>query len=449
MNGVYHSRKVDTVSSAFAQITDAKLLVRNIGINLIGQAGPLAITIFAIPILIKNLGIDRFGVLTLLWMLIGYLSLTDLGIGRALTKFVAERVGSEKEDEIPLLFWTSLSLMLIFGGAGTCLVILLSPWLVDRILNIPIALHREALYSFYLLGFCIPAVMTTAGIKGVLEAKQRFGFINAMNVIAAIFTFLGPLFVLLFFNSLLAIAAILVFGRVIILISIWLFCLYAIPSLRGTFCFAFDLVPPLLRFGGWIAVTNTIAPIMIYLDRFFVAAFASVASVAYYATPHSMITKLLVIPTAMATVLFPAFSASYKKDKHITKSLFVNGLAYLFMATFPITVIIVCFAHEVLAFWLGANFAQQATRVLQILAIGVFFNCLAQMPSYLVQGSGRPDLLAKLNLIELPFYLVLVYKLTINMGIEGTAISWSVRAIIDAIFIFIIARRVLREPSSK
>ena len=71
--------------------------------------------LFAIPLLVKGLGVDRFGVLTLAWMVIGYFSLFDLGLGRALTKLVAEKLGEERAQEIPAIVWTTLLLMLAFG----------------------------------------------------------------------------------------------------------------------------------------------------------------------------------------------------------------------------------------------------------------------------------------------------------------------------------------------
>ena len=191
------------------RLTGSRLLVRNTGFNFFGQAGPLVIAIFTIPILIKGLGIDRFGVLTLAWVLIGYFGLFDLGMGRALTKFVAERIGTGQEEGLPVLVWTSLFIMFVFGMVGTVVMIVLSPWLVRRALNIPMGLHRETLYAFYLIALCIPVVITTAGIRGILEAKQRFGFINAVRIIMGGATYLVPLLVLLFSKSLVPMVAVL------------------------------------------------------------------------------------------------------------------------------------------------------------------------------------------------------------------------------------------------
>src|SRR5580704_18044702 len=77
----------------------AKLLAGNTIWNIVGSIAPLAIGLLVMPSLVRNLGTDRFGVLSLAWTLIGYFSLFDLGLGRALTKEVASRVGTSRRDE--------------------------------------------------------------------------------------------------------------------------------------------------------------------------------------------------------------------------------------------------------------------------------------------------------------------------------------------------------------
>src|SRR5712692_4493133 len=150
-------------------LTAGRLLARNVIWNLIGNGAPMVVAVFSIPILIHGLGKDRFGVLALAWALIGYASLFDLGLGRALTQLVARKLGAGEDREVPTLVWTSLLLMLVLGLLGAAVVILLSPWLVHRALHVPSALQGETLRSFYLLGLSIPVVISTAGLRGLLE----------------------------------------------------------------------------------------------------------------------------------------------------------------------------------------------------------------------------------------------------------------------------------------
>ena len=424
-------------------LTSGRLLARNTIWNLLGSGAPMLVAVFCIPILIRGLGKERFGVLTLAWALIGYASLFDLGLSRALTQLVARKLGAGEEREIPSLAWTSLLLMLLLGVAGSATVFLISPWLVGRGLNVPGALQGETLQSFRLLGLSLPFVITAAGLRGLLEAHQRFGLINALRVPMGVFTFAGPLLVLPFSKSLAPVVATLVVGRVIAWAAHLLVCLRVLPELARAMGWERSAVGPLLRFGGWMTVTSVVSPLMVTLDRFLIGALVSVTAVAYYATPYEVVTKFLLLPVALMGVMFPAFSASFAQDRERTAILFRRCVKSLFLVLFPIMLCTVALAQDGLKFWLGPEFAQHSFRVLQLLAVGVFINCLAYMPFSLLQGMGRPDLTATLHLIELPLYLGLLWWLIGTRGIEGAAIAWSARVAVDALLLFMLSKKFL------
>lgn len=433
----------DSAENSKIQSIDGRLLARNTMVNLVGHGVPLLVTIFAVPVLIHGLGADRFGVLTLVWMIVGYFSLFDLGLGRVLTQWVAERLGTGKEQEIPQLIWTSLLLMLIFGALGAMTAVLFSPWLVYKVLKIPDQLQPESLSAFYLVAGSIPIVISNAGLRGILEAKQQFGSINAIRIFTGTFTFLGPLFVLPFSKNLFLMAAVLVLARFITWVLHLLLCFHAIPGLHKKILFERAVIAPLLRFGGWMTVTNVIGPLMVYLDRFLIGAMMSSAAVAYYTIPYEVVTKLWLVPSALTGVLFPAFAGSFAQDRNRTILFFGRGAKYVFLSLFPFVLLIVSLADEGLGFWLGYEFASQSTHVLQWLVVGVLFSSLGSIPFALIQGVGRPDLTAKLHLLELPFYLSAVWGLIHTLGIVGAAIAWAVRMMIDALLLFWIARRSL------
>jgi O-antigen/teichoic acid export membrane protein len=430
------------------ELTSRSLLARNTVWNLVGQVAPLVVAIFAIPLLIKGLGTDRFGVLTLAWVVIGYFSVFDLGLGRALTQLVAKKLGAGQEGEVPALAWTNLIFVIIIGLVGTLVLSLFSPWLVKGALKIPKGLQPEALNAFYLLALSIPLVTSTAGLRGLLEAYQRFDLTNLVRIPLGIFTFLGPLLILPFSRSLLPVVAILAIGRLIAWVVHLFLCFNVIPAMVRGVVLQVKLVRQLILFGSWMTVTNIVGPFMVYLDRFFIGGLLSVAAVAYYATPYEVVTKLLIIPAALAGVLFPAFSTGFTQDRSHTELLFSRGVKYIFLSLFPISLLIVTLASEGLDLWLGAEFAKNSTRVLQWLTVGVFINSLAQMAFALIQGAGRPDLTAKLHLIELPFYLVMVWWLIGAYGIEGAAIAWVVRIVVDIIILFGMAQRFLSTTAS-
>jgi hypothetical protein len=123
-------------------------------------------------------GTSRFDVLTLVWMVVGYFSLFDLGLGRAFTKLVAEKLGKGLGDKTPALIWTVMSLL---GVLGAVVVAALPPWLVGGLLKLPSELQTETLTAFCLLVSSISIVISTAKLHLVelpfcfclLEAHRR------------------------------------------------------------------------------------------------------------------------------------------------------------------------------------------------------------------------------------------------------------------------------------
>ncbi len=419
------------------------LLARNVIWNLLGLAAPLLVAVPAVPRLIHGMGIDRFGVLTLAWVVIGYFSLFDFGFGRALTKLVAEKLGAGRTEDIAPLFWTSLVLMLLFGGFGAVVMAVLSPWLIHSVLRIPTAIQVESLRAFYVLAASVPVVIATTALRGFLEAYQRFGSSTAVRIPLGIFTFAGPFLVLPFSPNLLPIVGVLALARLAACVALWVLCLRVNPGLSDGLAIRWDLFSPLFHFGGWMTVTNVVGALMISLDRFLIGAVVSISAVAYYATPSEVVIKLLIIPSAIAGVLFPAFSTGFVQDKTRTRLLFVRGVKYTFLATFPFLLIVIVFAPEGLTLWVGAEFARHSTAVLQVLTIGVFFNGISNTPFALVQGVGRPDITGKLHLIELPAYLIPLWFLVTKFGIVGAAVAWTARVTLDCVALFLVAGRLL------
>jgi O-antigen/teichoic acid export membrane protein len=424
-------------------VTDSKVLARNTALNLAGQAVPLVAALVAIPWLIRGLGADRFGVLTLAWATIGYFSLVDLGLGRALTHAVATRLGSSREDELVALGWTALALMFLLGALGAVALAAATPWLVTDLLKIPPTLQAESARSFYLLALALPIVVSTAGLRGIIEAHQHFGLATALRIPLAILSYAGPLIVLPFTNRLDVIVAALVAGRVVTWAAHFAFCVKRYAFLRHGIAIRRHVIWPLLRVGGWMSLSNIVSPLMTYFDRFFIGALLPVAAVAYYVTPFEAVMKLLLFPSALMGVLFPAFAESFARDRARTAQLFDKGVRAVVLVIFPVSLVLVTLASEILRVWVGAEFSHAGAAVLQWLAVGALINSVGFVGFAVLQGVGRADLTGKLNLVELPLYVVAIWILATRFGLAGVAMAWTLRVSVDTLALWIMARQRL------
>ncbi len=413
--------------------------------NLVGMCAPMVVALFSIPLLIRGLGGDRFGLLALVWMLVGYFSIFDLGLGRALTKMTAECLGRKEQEQIPGLFWTSMTLMTGLGLTGAVLLWFAAPWLALKVLNVPEYLQPETLAAFRVVSFGLPVVVAITGLIGVLEAYQRFKLINLVRIPTGMFTFLGPLAVLPFSTSLSAVVGVLIVGRVAEWLIYFVACLRCVPRLGGLIRFETARVKGLLCFGGWMTVSMIATPLMIHIDRFLIGAIISVGAVAYYVTPAEIVVKLLIFPRAWVSVLFPAFAANFFVDRIAVAKIFGQGVKFLLAASFPVILAVVAFAPEGLLLWLGPEFSTHSTPVMRWLAAGILVYSLAFLPCALLQGAGRPDITAKVHLAELIAYLVLASVMIHYFGIVGAAMAWFVRGAVDAGVMFGLARRLAPE----
>jgi O-antigen/teichoic acid export membrane protein len=423
------------------------LLARNTLFNLIGQGLPLVVAVVTIPFIIQGLGIDRFGLLSLAWVVLGYFAIFDLGLGRATTKFVAEALGKGEEDQVPRLVWTAVTIQAFFGLLGAIVLASITPLLVERILNIPTELIKEAKDTFYLLSLSIPVVLVASSFRGVLEAAQRFDLVNIVRVPSSALTFLLPLVGLFLGFNLPGIVSLILVVRLVELAVFVVLSIRTAPGLKRH-SISFALFPRLFSFGGWVTVSNIVGPILLYTDRFLIGALLTMTAVAYYTAPFEVTMRLWIIPGSLVMTLFPAFSTLGTARKEDLQRIYIRTIKYLLLITGPIVLILIVFANNILQFWLGPDFAQQSTLVFQILLFGALIGLLAPMSGALIQGLGRPDIISKLYLLYLPLNIGLVWFLVQTMGIVGAALSFALRALIDTVLLFIISSKLIQLPLS-
>jgi O-antigen/teichoic acid export membrane protein len=178
------------------------------------------------------------------------------------------------------------------------------------------------------------------------------------------------------------------------------------------------------------------------MAKFFIGALLTLAAVTYYATPLEAVTGFFIVPIALVQVMFPAFTASLKSDPQQTLKIYNGAFKFLFLIIFPIIFSIITFGPEALGLWLGPDFATTSGPVLRWLALGVFVASTGFLPGALILARGRPDLLAKLQLIIFPIFIIVLFESTKHYGIQGAAIAFAGQSFISAMASFFLAKRI-------
>lgn len=400
--------------------------------NGLGRGLPLLLALALTPLLISQMGLERWGLFTLALALVGVFGIFDLGVGPALTRALSERMTADAahtDAETGRLVGTAMAALAGFAALGAGVIWAVLPWLMGSALNVPEALQAEALAAFRILAVAAPLVVINAALWGVLAAHQRFRAANLVTIPVAAMYYVGPVLVLLVWQSLVGVMLALVACRLANTLSYAWLCRGLLPRLSlGSPL----LVLPLLRIGGWMTASSMMNQALIYTDRFLVGAVLTLAAVAYYATPLDLVLRMWIIPVAVAQALLPAMASAFRLLPEATAGLLRRGALLIMLLTLPPCLVLAGFGETALRLWLGAGFAAESAMVLRIVAGGIFFSCLAYAPNALLDAIGRPDVTAKFMVAQLVVFLPLSVGLLWAFGIQGAALAWALRAMADA-----------------
>ncbi|MBI4502340.1 MAG: flippase [Gemmatimonadetes bacterium] len=411
-------------------------------LNLTGQAAPFLIGLLAMPAIVRGLGTARFGLLGLCWVVVGYFSVLDLGLGRAATRFAADAVGRKATAEIPGIIWSAVVVQLLAGTIGAVAVAALAPP-VTHLLHVPPELQSEAQSTFRVLALALPLVLIGVSFRGVLEASQRFDLVNLVSIPGSALNFLIPLGGALAGWSLPDIMLVLVLGRGVTTLAYFLLAARLFPGLTRPLGTRLSALRALLSFGAWITVSNVLSPLVDQLDRLLLGTFAGVDSVGFYTAPQEAVLRTRILPNALAATLFPEFTAQAAAGAaERTRRYYAIAIRSLAFLLGPVTLVLVLLGPDILALWLGADFARASGTALRLLAVGAFANALAFVPFAYLHAANRPDLPAKFHIAELPGFLLLAWLLMPRFTVSGAGAAWAVRATADAALLFAAARRL-------
>ncbi|OHC27971.1 MAG: polysaccharide biosynthesis protein [Pseudomonadales bacterium RIFCSPLOWO2_12_59_9] len=413
--------------------------------NLLGNGAPLLLGFITIPFLLKQSGVEVFGILTMVWGLIGYFSLFDFGLGRALTQTVAQRRLSGSAAELRKVISLGLIMVLVAGVLGGLLLAAVARPLGGSWLNVSEVLQGDVIGALFIAALGIPLTTVTSGLRGVLEAYEDFRDVSILRIILGLANFGMPALTIVFFGvSLEWMVLSLVLSRLIILVAHLMLVLnktrlhFVYPDAQS------EDVKGLLAFGSWMTVSNIVNPLMVTADRFVIASLVGASVVAYYTVPFEVLIRFLIIPGALTAVLFPRLAALMFNERLAAKRLFDRALWIIAAVMFALCSTAALGAFFGLQLWLGREFAENSWYLTVILSVGIFFNSMAQLPYAAAQAAGHVKATAKVHIFELFIYVPMLFLFVIYYGLLGAAVAWVSRVFLDMILMFCLANKAFK-----
>lgn len=420
----------------------ASLRIRHASlVNLGGAVAPLLVILLTLPFFLAIIGEHRYGALMLLSAVIGYMNVLDLGFGRAVAQRIAlmdtANHGNSPDNQSSAdTLWSGVVVSLLVGVIGGAVIALFAQGITYNLFNVRNELHSELASSLILMLVALPIATSNSVLSGALQARHAFIPLNIAQATGSILAQIFPFVLALSGTSdLPQLFMAMLIGRSLQTLMLYRACrgVYAHTLMR----FNSTTLPHLFRFGGWVSVSGILNPILELTDRFIISHRLGLAAVTAYTVPYTLVTRASLVPGSLTSVLFPRFSAASEDE---ARGLMQRALATLNAIMTPVVILGILAVTWIFPLWLGNELGERMSPVAFVLLAGIWINSLAYLPYAYLQAQGRPDLPAKLHLIEVIPYLLFLWWAIGAWGVVGAALAWSLRVTLDAVMLFIVAQ---------
>ena len=408
-----------------------KKIARNIAANYFGVAGQIIIAFFLAPFLVHTLGDTQYGIWSIVAALSGYMSLLDLGIAGALTRYVA--LYHQKQDHESINTILSSGLFLFSAIAG--LIILVSPltaYLMVKYLNFDQQLIDTVYFLIIVVSFDISFFIIAGMVRGALGGFQRFELINIVRILSfiykalAFYIFLSNDFGLITMGFISASTNLLVF--IISYYQLRKYYSFVEPGVR--FINLAD-INRIYHFSKFIFLSMVANQVLYYTDSFIIGFFLNMAAVTYYTIPWSLSEYVKQFCIAISSTYIPAFSEMYSaNDTDAIYTHYIYGTKIILTLSNLFCIGMIVLGAPFIAIWMGDIYAQKAEVLVIVFFITLYFYAPHLISYSLLQGLNRHKNYSMLSALVAVINLVLSIILVQTYGLTGVAIGAAIPQII-------------------
>lgn len=408
---------------------------RHASYNLVGAAIPIVLSLVTVPIYLGLVGAERYGVLAIAWLLLGYFGLFDLGLGRA-TSFRIASLRDASPQARADTFWAALLVNVAMGLVGGAALWIASLQFFTLAFKVDEALRPEILAAIPFLAASVPIATLTGVLTGAVQGRERFLEINIVSSLSTIVFQLFPLIIAWQVGpNLVWLLAAALLARTLAVVALGYRCYLELTRGQAIRADRAEIVT-LLKYGGWVNLTSIFGPVLVIVDRFIIGAILGATAVTTYTVPVQLASRLAILPSSLTTALFPRLSAASTAEREKLSEHSMMTLAGLLCAPFVGAIFLL---EPFLDVWVGEKLGDQAPLIGRIVIAGMWANGLALISFTQLQAAGRPDRVTKVLLLEIPPYLAFLYAGSHYLGLVGCALAAAARNIADFILLTITA----------
>src|SRR5258706_12425491 len=402
-------------------------VTRNIVANMAGTIWGTLVGLVVVPVYLKFIGAEGYGLIGFYTVLSTLLSILDSGFSAAAARELARSDGSDAAGRMREMVYVLERLFLGASLAMGVIVFLLAPQITTHWLNVQSLSGESVIYAVRVMGGMLVLQFPLALYNGCLLGMQRHARLNGINSAASTIRAGGGALVLwlvsatveaFFLWQMIVTCANLLAARS----SVW----RLLPPHEGPLQMRLDSVRRISSFAMRMGAINMLGLIQVNLDKATLSFIPPLNQFGYYVLAWTLASVTYRLSGPVYAAMLPRMTElEARGERTFSESLFEKGGQLMAVLIIPFSLFMATFAEQIVFLWTrDAQAAAELRWVVALLTVGTMISGILQVPLAIQVATGKLRPIFLLNVCGALLMVPLLLFLTSWVGIIGAGGAW-------------------------
>lgn len=403
-------------------------LKKNVIANYFGQGWSALMGLVFVPVYIKYLGIEAYGLIGIFAMLQAWLTLLDMGMTPTLSREMARyTAGAHTAQSIRDLLRTMEFICFITAIFLAVAIWLCASWLSTHWLQtekLPTEILTQAIS---IMGLVIALRFIESIYRGAIVGLQKQVWLSYTGAVLATLRSVGAVLVLIWVSP--EIKFFFLWQGIVSLLTIVVFIIATYQSLPVSEQYAQFSLPQLQaiwRFAGGMMATTLLSLLLMQVDKIILSRMLSLEMFGYYTLAGTIAGTLYQLTGPITQAYYPRFTelVTQKNTTELIK-IYHQSAQLINVLIIPATIVLIFFGKNMLWLWTGnLQLAQNVAPLMALLALGTMLNGFMHIPYLLTLAYGWTRFGVYQNVIAVVLLVPSIIWATLRYGAIGSAWIW-------------------------
>lgn len=408
-------------------------VLKNSITNFLGGIGPAIAMLISMPIIINHIGLENYGLLTIITSIIGYFSIIDINFTAGSIKYISEFNSTGNKNCLAQTITLGFITYVTIGIIGSTGIYFLAEKIAVQVFSITSNNIELAIQSFHIgaIGFFIsqiqqylnslPQSVHRFDISAKLE--NIFGIATPALSVIAIILWQADLIVLLIIRVLLSTLHTIILCKQ----AINIFPDYK-PALPDR-----ELARLIFSFSSYSFLSKIASVTYAHGDKLIIGATLGMTAVSIYSIPSTIVNRFLGMTFRLSSVIFPiASELGAKSNFSQLELIYLQMSRYINYLNAALVALMLLFSHEILTYWIGSEIAQSGSIIFSLIAMSLLIDTLTNLPSLVNDGLGGSKVSGLFSVGRASIGMLTIWVLAQLWGTAGVALGHLLASIILA-----------------